>query len=151
MSSKKKYEHVSWDRGCYSFWKLKRCDIEHSPISSSSVNAAPSSSSSCAASKRPLNRSWRCSTLSEFLRASIISSMYCCPRHEARMRRAPLGQLGITNLQLHECQMDFPCALREVLCPVWKSNFENYISRKGMKGVFEGHLVARRSNEVTCP
>ena len=67
------------------------------------------------------------------------------------MRRAQSGQPAITDLQLHECQMNLPCVLREVLCPIGKSNFENQISRKSMKRVFEGHLMARRNNEVTCP
>jgi hypothetical protein len=67
------------------------------------------------------------------------------------MRRAPSGQLAVTNLQLHECQINLPCVLRKVICPIGKSDFENYISRQGMKCVFKCHLVARRSNEVTCP
>jgi hypothetical protein len=59
--------------------------------------------------------------------------------------------LALTNLQLHECQMNFPCALREVLCPVGKNNFHNQISRQGVKCVLKSHLVARWNNKVTRP
>jgi hypothetical protein len=147
MSSKKKYEHVSWDRGCYSFQKFKRCDIEYPPISSSSLNDAPSSSCIQKAIEQ---------VMSLFYIIRVPASLHhfhhvLLLKVETRMRRAPSGQLAVTNLQFHECQMNLPRVLRRVLCPIGKGNFENHISGQGMKCVFEGHLVARRSNEITCP
>ena len=127
------------------------CHVEHQPISSSSLNPAPLSGSSCAASRRPLNRSWRSSTLSPFLRASTISSMYCCTRYEAWITGIQLGRLGITDLQLLKCQFNVPRMFRQMLRPIRNNNFLNQIGRQYVKGVLESHLMAGRKKEVTCP
>ena len=64
---------------------------------------------------------------------------------------ANLERIGVTNLHLCECQMNFLCVLRYILCPIGNSDFQDHITRQNVEGVLEGHLVARRSNEVTCP
>jgi hypothetical protein len=89
MSRKKKDKHVSWEDV---FQNANDHKFKYPPISSSSPSVASLSSSPCAASRRPLNRSWRSSTLSAFLRASTISSMYCCSRYAVWITRTQLGQ-----------------------------------------------------------
>jgi hypothetical protein len=41
--------------------------------------------------------------------------------------------------------------LRQVYCPLGNSNLGDYIGRQNVKGVLEGHLAARRNNEVSFP
>ena len=65
--------------------------------------------------------------------------------------RADPGRIEVTNLHLCECHMNFLSVLRYILCSIGNDNFQNYITRQNVKGVLEGHLVSRGSNEVTCP
>jgi hypothetical protein len=67
------------------------------------------------------------------------------------MSYVQLGQLGITNLKLDECLMNLPTVLREVLRPIGKTKFHDQISGQNVKGILEGHLMARRDNEIAGP
>ena len=58
------------------------------------------------------------------------------------------GRSEITNPHLDERQVNPPCLLCQILCPIGKNQFHYHIGRENVKGILERHLVAGRNDEV---